>query len=178
MKKLQDKIKIPEGCQLTSKGFIVSAKGPKGTNDRAALSSYLTLTVQGQEAVIMSESGNKKAKREIYTASAHIRNLLRGVKEGYEYKLKICQGHFPVTVKATKDEFSIKNFLGEKVPRVMSVAPGVDIKVEGQNIKVSGIDIEKTGMTAAQLEHLTFISKRDRRIFQDGIYIIEKPERR
>ena len=48
------------------------------------------------------------------------------------------------------------------------------MKVKGQEIIVEGIDKEATGQTAANIEQATRITKWDRRVFQDGIYIVEK----
>lgn len=73
------------------------------------------------------------------------------------------------------DELSIKNFLGEKVPRVMKIQPDVKVKIDGEKIVVEGIDIEKCGQCAANIEKTTRITNRDRRIFQDGIWITSKP---
>ena len=55
-------------------------------------------------------------------------------------------------------------------------SPG-EVKVEVQNkvdVIVSGADIEKVGQTAANIERSCKIRKRDRRVFQDGIYITSK----
>ena len=54
-----------------------------------------------------------------------------------------------------------------------------DVKVEVKNkvdVIVTGADIEKVGQTAANIERACRIRKRDRRVFQDGIYIVAKAE--
>ena len=101
--------------------------------------------------------------------------MIRGVNEGFTYELKICSGHFPMTVKKEGEEVVISNFLGEKIPRKSKIIQGVDLEVKGDMIIVKSPDREKAGQTAANLEKATFIKKRDRRIFQDGCYIVSKP---
>ena len=48
------------------------------------------------------------------------------------------------------------------------------VTVNGDEVVVTGIDKEKVGNTAANIESATRIRKRDPRVFQDGIYIVEK----
>ena len=71
-----------------------------------------------------------------------------------------------------------KNFFGEKVPRKIKFdKKNVSIKVDGTEVLVEGMDKEKVGQTAASIEQLTRRPGFDKRIFQDGIYITEKPKR-
>ena len=56
----------------------------------------------------------------------------------------------------------------------MKIKEGVKVAVEGDKVKVEGTDKELVGQTAANIETLTKIKGRDRRIFQDGIFIINK----
>ncbi|MGB1098957.1 MAG: 50S ribosomal protein L6, partial [Poseidonia sp.] len=51
----------------------------------------------------------------------------------------------------------------------------VDVKVSNKvEVTVSGIDKEAVGQTAANIERCTTVKKRDRRVFQDGIYLLNK----
>jgi large subunit ribosomal protein L6 len=51
----------------------------------------------------------------------------------------------------------------------------VVVRLEGKsNVLVSGVDREKVGQTAAIIERACKIRGRDRRIFQDGVYIVSK----
>jgi large subunit ribosomal protein L6 len=50
------------------------------------------------------------------------------------------------------------------------------VEIRGQEVIVEGIDKEECGQTAANLEQATKIKDKDPRVFQDGIYIVEKPK--
>jgi len=124
--------------------------------------------------VEIDKNTTKKEKKNIGAYNAHIKNMIKGLKEPYNYVLKICSGHFPMNVSVSNDEFIVKNFLGEKTPRVLKLKKKVKVKVEGDQVIVESADKELAGQTAAAIEKLCKITNRDPRIFQDGIWIISK----
>jgi large subunit ribosomal protein L6 len=132
--------------------------------------------VEGSE-IILSAEGNKNDYKTIKSYVAHIKNMFHGLSENFVYKLEICNVHFPMTAKVEGSRLVITNFLGEKTPRIANLVPGVEVKVQGNIILVSSPDRELAGQTAANIEKITIITKRDRRVFQDGIFITEKPAR-
>lgn len=111
----------------------------------------------------------------IKTYISHAENIFKGLEEKFIYELEICNVHFPITAKVENDKVIISNFVGEKVNRAANILEGVEVEIKGQKISVSGPDIEKTGQTAANIEKTARISKKDRRVFQDGIFITSKP---
>ena len=133
---------------------------------------------EGNKLIIEIEKGSKKDKKLIKTTAAHIRNMISGLEKRFVYKLQICSVHFPMNVSVSGNEVIIKNFLGERKERKAKILPGVEVKVEGDTVIVESCDKEKAGQTAANIEQATKIKKRDRRIFQDGIFIIEKEKGR
>jgi large subunit ribosomal protein L6 len=112
----------------------------------------------------------------IGTIVAHLNNLMKGTKENFVYQLEICNVHFPMTLKVEGDLVKIKSFLGEKIERKARILPNAKVEIKGNKIEVSSYDIEAAGQTAANLEQATKIRNRDRRIFQDGIFITETPK--
>ena len=172
--KLTTEVKIPEGVEVKIDGRIVSVKGPKGENKRDFRIIGITASVADKLIKLEAQKTKKAQKRNINTMQAHIKNLLEGVMNGFTYKLKICSGHFPMNVSVSGKEFTVKNFLGEKIPRVLKIKEGADVKVDGQEVTVESIDKEIAGQVAADIEQLTRITNKDIRIFQDGIYIINK----
>ena len=168
-------VEIPEGVEVTIEGSLVSVKGPKGENKR--LLSHPRIVIKKEDKVVMfyvKRKLSKKEKRMVGTFAGHVLNLIKGVSEGFEYKLKICSGHFPMTAKVEGDEVVIKNFLGEKVPRKSKIIEGTKVEIKGDIIIVEGIDKELAGQTAARIEQSTRITNKDRRVFQDGCYITDK----
>ena len=101
--------------------------------------------------------------------------MVKGVTDGFTYTLKALYSHFPMTLAVKGNEFVVNNYFGERVPRSSAILNGVNVKVQNKTeVIVSGIDKEAVGQTAANIERSTTVKKRDRRVFQDGIYLIEK----
>lgn len=136
------------------------------------------ITIEKQDGFIVVKAikGTKKEKRLIKTIKSHLQNMITGLKQPWLYKLEICYSHFPMTVTLdkTNKQIIIKNFFGENTPRYAKLLDGVDVEIKGNIIEVKSPDKELAGRQAALIEQATRITNRDRRIFQDGIWIIEK----
>lgn len=167
-------IEIPKGVEANIEGDTLIVKGPEGENKRTFNIGKLNFEIKENKIVIGSKNANKNDKKRMNTIQAHIRNLIKGVQEKFEYQLKICFGHFPLTVKQEGNKVIIKNFLGEKVNREVNVPEGAELDIGKEIIKVKSVDKEIAGQAAANFEAATKIRARDNRIFQDGIYIINK----
>ncbi len=171
---LEEKIAIPEGIEVSVENNTVKLKGPKGELSRTFNSKKITINKKDNAIVISSKNATKKEKTRAFTFKAHINNMINGATNGYVYKLKVCSGHFPMNVACSGNKFVIKNFIGEKKPRELTIKDGAKVVVNGADIVVEGIDKEIVGQTAADIEQLTNRPYFDKRKFQDGIYIIEK----
>jgi len=173
-KKLYQTIKIPEGVEVNLDEDKVIVKGPEGENEREFDFINLNFEKKDNSLVIGSEESTKNEKKMINTITAHIKNMIKGVQKKFEYELKICSSHFPITLEVKEKEAIIKNFLGEKTPRIVKIPEGVEVKVEKDLIKISSVNKESAGQAAANFEKATKIRMKDRRIFQDGIFITKK----
>ncbi len=171
---ITDKISIPEGVEVTLDKNTIKVKGPKGELSRKIFTPGIKVEIKEDGVTFSVKNAAKKEKMIMKTTEAHLVNMMKGVTEEYEYELKICSGHFPMTVSLDNGEVVVKNFLGESVPRKRKMPEGVDIEIKGNDIKVKSVDKEKAGQVAASIEALTRITNRDRRRFQDGIFITSK----
>ena len=167
-------IELAKGVSAHAAGSLLTIKGAKGEVHRDFRHPKVVLSVEGNKVILKALKGTKREKTLIGSYEAHIVNMVKGVQELHQYKLKICSGHFPMSVSVSGQEFIIKNFLGESVPRRVDFPKGVEVKITGTDVLVQGVDKELAGMTASKIENLCRITNRDRRIFQDGCYITQK----
>ena len=173
-KEIFQEVEIPHGMEAEIDGNIVKIKGNLGENRKKFNMRKIKIEKKDNKIVVGSKIATKREKRMIKTIAAHLRNMIKGVEKGFEYKLKIVYSHFPITVEIHGNEALIKNFIGEKVPRKTKILPNVDVKIDKDFIKIFSSDKESGGQTAANFEKATRIRLKDRRVFQDGIFIINK----
>lgn len=171
-------ITIPETVKVETAQNTVTITGPKGTVVKKMPSRRVSVEMAGDVLKINAIRATQREKKLANTYRAHITHMIVGVLEGHTYKLKICSGHFPMSAALKGGIFEVKNFLGETKPRTVKIKQGANVKVEGEIITIDAPNKELAGQIAADIEQLTRITNRDRRIFQDGIYIIEKSKTR
>jgi len=168
------KYQIPGDVKVEVKGMEVSVKGKKGEDKRLFKAKHIEIKVDGDSVVVTTSSPRKVDRADVGTIIGHIKNMMVGAENGVTYRMKAVYAHFPLTIKVTGKTLAVENFLGEKKPRTMDVVEGVAIQVKGQEVTLTGIDRERVGLCASQIEQLCRVRNRDRRVFQDGVYIIEK----
>ena len=176
-KNLFKEIEIPSGVNISKVGNEIVIKGPLGENKKKFEFGKLNVEIKDNQMKIGDEKSTKREKKMMNTITAHINNLIKGVQEKFEYKLKICASHFPMTVKIEGQKAIVKNYLGEKKDRIVNLPQGVEVQVNKDIITVSSINRELAGQAAANFELVVYAPKKDRRVFQDGIYIVNKAGR-
>ncbi len=170
-------VPLTDGVKAELDGKILKVAGPKGEVSKMLKYPKISVQVKDSDIIVGTDDLGRREKKMIFTFYAHIKNLVKGVTEGFEYDLRVVFAKFPITVEMKGDEFLVKNLLGEKVPRVVKIPKDVKIELDGKEIKVSGINKETVGQAAASIEQLCRVTNLDRRVVQDGIYIIKKPHR-
>ncbi|MEM3444776.1 MAG: 50S ribosomal protein L6 [Thermoplasmata archaeon] len=172
--KIQRIVEVLPGIKAELDGNLVRISGKRGTLERVFEHARISLELKKNRFIITANKDSRREKAILGTWEAHLKNMMRGVTEGFEYRMKCVYAHFPVKMSVKGNELIIENFLGEKKPRKAKILPGVNVVVKGQELILTGNDIEKVGQTAANIERATKIKNYDPRVFQDGIYITAK----
>ena len=170
-------LEIPDDVSAEMDHLELTVEGPQGSVTRRLWYPDVSVDIDGDELVIESEEDDAKTRATVGTFESHVENMFHGVTEGWEYEMEIFYSHFPMQVRAESDEVVIENFLGEKAPRKTPIHGDTDVDVDGEEITLSGPSIEDVGQTAADIEQLTRVTDKDVRVFQDGVYITQKPNR-
>jgi large subunit ribosomal protein L9e len=93
--------------------------------------------------------------------------------------MRYVYAHFPINVIVSDDgkNVEVRNFLGEKIIRRVSMLEGVTCEISSEakdEIIIKGNNIEAVSQSAASIQQSTTVKKKDIRKFLDGIYVSEK----
>lgn len=167
-------VEIPEGIEVKQERNELVVKGKKGGLSRVFNHPLVRLYIKGNKIIVSTEEKNRKILAVLGTWTAHINNMFIGVEKGFEAKLKMVYTHFPVKMSVEGNEFIVSNFMGEKKPRKTKLPEDVEVKIQKDDVTITGINKETVGLAAAKIEQLTVVRGYDRRVFQDGCYLVEK----
>ena len=168
-------LQIPDEVSAEVDHLDLTVEGPEGSVTRRLWYPDVSVSVDDGVVVIESEEDDAKTMSTLGTFESHVENMFHGVTEGWEYKMEVFYSHFPMQVNVEGGEVVIENFLGEKAPRRTPVHGDTDVEIDDEEITLRGPDKEAVGQTAADVEQTTRVTDKDTRVFQDGVYITEKP---
>jgi len=170
-------LQLPEDASAEMDHLELTVEGPEGSVTRRLWYPDITVEVTDDAVVIESDEDDAKTMSTIGTFESHVRNMFHGVTEGWEYEMEVFYSHFPMQVRAEDSEIVIENFLGERAPRTTPIHGDTEVEIDEERLTLRGPSIEDVGQTAADIEQLTRVPGKDVRVFQDGVYITEKPNR-
>lgn len=137
---------IPASVTVSFDGHTLSVKGPKGELSRV-FRPIIGITVEGQEVVLEPKKNDFKTRALWGTYASHVRNMIKGVTEGYERKLILEGVGFRWAVAGNGLEMS----LGFSHPVKMEIPNGIQVVIEKNTATITGIDKEAVGLFAANL---------------------------
>lgn len=173
---ISKEIKVPEGISAEVNGSKVVVSGNLGRIEKDFPHDAVSIEKRDSSIIVTAKRATKREKEVVGTIVALVKNMISGVAEAFKYELQICSVHFPISAGISPDKkfVVIKNFLGEQKERKAEILDNVDVKIENEIITVKSVDKEAVSHTAANIEMATRIKAKDRRVFQDGIFMIEK----
>ena len=178
---IDEEVEIPDDVSVSiDENKVITVKGKKGEVSKDfghARFTEITLNDDKSKVLFHADFPRQKQIALVYTLKNILMNMILGVQKEYTYKMKIVYSHFPITVEPPKggsDKVLIKNFIGERAPRVTHTVGDVKVTANKEEVIVSGVDKAAVGQTCGNIQLKCRIKEKDKRIFQDGIYVYEK----
>lgn len=137
---------IPAGVEITATDGVVTVKGAKGTLS-VPVKKDIQVEVADGVLTLSPQNESLEARALWGTYASIIRNLVKGVTDGYERKLEI-EG---VGYRAEMQGNSLKINVGFSHPVLMEVPQGITAVVEKNVITLTGIDKHALGQFAANV---------------------------
>jgi len=142
-------IPIPDGVKVSLKGNEITVEGPKG---KLSMNFHPDMKVVVNEKEIRVERPTDRAFHKALhgTTAALIRNMVKGVTEGFTEVLEVHGLGYRAAVKGNNLELN----LGKSHPDIYPIPPDVKIEVKGNEIHIHGIDKQRVGQVAAEIRAL------------------------
>ncbi len=176
-RELETVFELPQGMQASVEKGTLTVKSSGKQVSKTFNSRELEVTVEGNGIKVRAKKQKKRVIPLINAFVSHMKNIVLGLSDGFEYRLEIVYSHFPMTVTQKEKIIEITNVGGSKKHRLARVVGDSVVQIKGKEITVTGLNKEHVGQTAANMEQVSKIKGKDKRVFQDGIYIVSKPKR-
>jgi len=138
-------IKLPSGVDINISGSQLKVKGPKG-NLELVLHSGVNLAENDGEYLVKPDGDKNLAMAGTFRAL--VNNMVIGVSEGFEKKLKLIGVGYRAQLQGNKLNLA----LGFSHPVVYNAPEGIKIETPSQTeITISGCDKQKVGQVAAEI---------------------------
>ncbi|KAG4306360.1 hypothetical protein PORY_000348 [Pneumocystis oryctolagi] len=173
----QQELAIPSDVTVNIKARIVQVTGPRGVLTKNFRHIHMEIAkIHPRRLRLAMWKGGKKQTACLRTVRTLIHNMIVGVTQGYRYKMRFVYAHFPINVSLSDDRkvVEIRNFLGEKVVRRVTLLEGVTAefsKNQKDEIILEGISLDNVSQSAASIQQICNVRNKDIRKFLDGIYV-------
>jgi large subunit ribosomal protein L6 len=138
-------LQIPAGVTITADNGVLEVKGPKGTLSRP-IRNDVTFTIEGD--VLTLTPGKTDLSPALWgTYAAHVRNMVKGVTEGFTKVLEIEGVGYRAEVKGT----DLSMNLGFSHPVILAIPAGITAEVVKSVITLKGYDLEALNQFAANV---------------------------
>ncbi|KAL8695825.1 MAG: hypothetical protein Q9224_003131 [Gallowayella concinna] len=179
-----ESLTIPDNVKVHIKSRLVAVEGPRGKLQKDLSHLSVCFSRPNTNAInIELHHGSRKNVATLRTVKTLINNLIIGVTRGFKYKMRYVYAHFPINVNIEKNsetglyDVEIRNFLGEKIVRRVTMHEGVDVeisKAQKDELTLTGNSLENVSQSAADIQQICRVRNKDIRKFLDGLYVSER----
>jgi len=163
-------IEIPKGVEATFEGGVLTVKGPKGTLTQN-IRKVIEVKIENETITVNPLKETIEARALWGTYAALIRNMIKGVTEGYAKVLEVEGVGYRADAQGQKLTLNV----GFSHPVVMEVPQGLSAIVEKNVITISGFDKHQVGQFAANVRKVKEPEPyKGKGIRYQGEYIIRK----
>jgi len=140
-------VELPAGVTVTVAGQKLTTKGPKGSLD-LNLTAGISAKVEGNQVLIARDSDEKQVKAMHGTTRALIKNMVKGVTEGYAKQLEVVGVGYKAQLQGKKINLNVgfANTIEIEIPAGVTV-----VTPDASKVNVSGIDKALVGQVAADI---------------------------
>lgn len=154
MSKLSKKpIILPENVKFSFENNIVKIEGPLGSLDlEIKMNKYIDVIKEGNCVYVRKKQDTKESRMYSGLYFALIKNMVKGVVEGYKKVLEIVGVGYQAQLQDNKIVFK----LGFSHPVIYEIPKGIKVSIDqkGQEITIFGIDKYLVGEVAAQIRSI------------------------
>ncbi|MFA5125003.1 MAG: 50S ribosomal protein L6 [Patescibacteria group bacterium] len=143
-------ISFPAGVEVKVSDGLVTVKGPKGSLQEK-LHPLVSAEVKDNSIIVSVENQEVKSQRALWGLfGSLIRNMIKGVTDGYSKQLEISGVGQKFAVSGKKVVLNV----GFSHPVEFAIPEGITITTEGNIMTISGIGKQLVGETAAQIRRI------------------------
>lgn len=143
-------ILVPEETKAAFNDGVFSVKGPKGSLERSFRPDVTIVVADAKKISLSVSKKNNQAKALWGTYASHIKNMVKGVNDGFDKKLILEGVGFKSQVSGNKLVLT----LGFSHPVEVEIPTGLNVKAEKNLLTISGIDKELVGSFSAKVRAL------------------------
>jgi len=141
-------IPVPDGVKVTVRDGEITVEGPKGKLSMDYHPDMKVIYDEKQREIRVERPTERSFHRALHgTTAALIRNMVKGVTEGFTKVLEVHGLGYRVALKGKTLELN----LGLSHPVLYPVPEDVKIEVKDNEIHIHGIDKQRVGQVAAEI---------------------------
>lgn len=142
-------VDLPAGVSVTVKGDVFSVKGPKGSLERR-MGRGVQIKVDGSRALVEIVGTDPQSRANYGTTRAHLRNMVKGVSEGWKRSLELSGVGFSAKLNGNNLVLSV----GFSHEVTMPLPASVKCVANKTSVEMESFDKEELGSFAARVRQV------------------------